>query len=199
MLFYQLYWENNMKMNKFISFENNSMKFSKIASIVAISLFSAISAQAAPSGTVTFTGAVTAATCNTGISVGGSPAPSFQVNVGSVAPSTTGTPVTFGIVSQAVGGGVCTASGTADVYWSSASMSASGINNHSGSAVGSHVVLASAPSTGTATTVTAANTQTTFPNADVVASSGMQFTAQLVGGSTAGNYHSTATYNVVYN
>ncbi|WP_145839425.1 fimbrial protein [Shewanella algae] len=175
------------------------MKSIKIATIAAaVSLLSVASVQAAPTGTVTFTGAVTAATCDTSITVGGVPTPSGQVNVGSVAPSATGTAVTFEIVSEASGGGVCTASGTADVFWSSASMSTVGIDNHTGSAVGSHVVLTSAPTSGTAVAITAANTQATFPNADVIGN-GMPFTAQLVGGATAGNYYSTATYNVVYN
>lgn len=172
------------------------MKFIKISTIAT--LFSVASVQAAPNGTVIFTGAVTTATCDTSITVGGVPTPSGQVNVGSVAPSATGTAVTFEIVSEASGGGVCTASGTADVFWSSASMSTVGIDNHTGSAVGSHVVLTSAPTSGTAVAITAASTQATFPNADVIGN-GMPFTAQLVGGTTAGNYYSTATYNVVYN
>jgi type 1 fimbria pilin len=175
------------------------MKTIKLAAIAAVTLLSTSAVQAAQTGTVIFTGAVSSATCDTSLVVGGVPAPSGQVNVGVVAPSTSGTAVSFAIVSKNSNGTACNAANDADVYWSSPSMTATGISNHSGSATGSYVTLKSDPSTGTVETITAANTKANFPNGDVVGATGMPFTAQLEGAAVAGNFYATATYNVIYN
>lgn len=167
------------------------MKLTKIAQFIAVtSLFSAASVYAS-TGTITFTGAVTSTTCDIVLDVDGLTNGSGMIDLGTAEVSGVGTlttitlsPVDPGTTTQ------CTGVGELTMTWQGP-LGATGIENASGSAIGTTVEL----KVDGGAAVTSTNTSHDFD----LATDEIKYTAQLKAGDTAGTYSATTTYAIVYN
>lgn len=171
------------------------MKKSIIASLVALSALAMSNANAAD---VTFTGAVTAGTCDLVPEVGG--AQSNLVNVGTATVSGTATPVDFALTVKDSTSADCnavTAAGkTADIIWMG-QFDANGLENQTGSATGAWLKLTAKNSVTADTEMKGAVTKAEF-EADKIAADGAQFQVELNAGATPGDFVSVATFAVAY-
>ncbi|HCB2556130.1 fimbrial protein [Escherichia coli] len=169
------------------------MKKLMVASAIAMSLMagSAMASQ----GDVQFFGNVSATTCDVTPEVDG--AVTSMVQLGTVTPDGLGEEINVAFKAANPAGGDCAAlSGkTASFAWVG-NLNAEGIGAQGGLAQDAHVILK--PVNGTTTeAISSANTVATF-DAEKAITDGFQFTAQLAGGSTLGDFQTAAAYAVTY-
>ncbi|MGG5137040.1 fimbrial protein [Escherichia coli] len=169
------------------------MKKLMVASAIAMSLMagSAMASQ----GDVQFFGNVSATTCDVTPEVNG--AVTSMVQLGTVTPNGLGNEIDVAFKATNPAGDSCTAlSGkTASFAWAG-NLNAEGIGAQGGLAQDAHVILK--PVNGNTTdAINSANTVVTF-EADKATTEGFQFTAQLQGGATPGDFQTAAAYAVTY-
>ncbi|MEB5813743.1 fimbrial protein [Escherichia coli] len=169
------------------------MKKLMVASAIAMSLMagSAMASQ----GDVQFFGNVSATTCDVAPEVGGNV--TNLVQLGTVTPNGLGEEIDVAFKATNPAGGDCTAlSGkTASFAWSG-NLIAEGIGAQGGLAQDAHVILT--PVNGNAAdAINSGNAVVTF-DAEKAIADGFQFTAQLKGGDTLGDFQSAAAYAVTY-
>lgn len=157
------------------------------------------SAMAASAGTVTFTGAVSAKTCDLVVESNGVTGANVDVGVAQV--NTSGTAVDFVLKQSATNNTDCnalTAADTALIYWSG-NLTPDGFANQYAAgttATGAYVVLK--PVNGkTNVAITQTGDSTEFAGNEVK-DNGAKYTATLMGKATAGKFSTTATFNVTY-
>lgn len=171
------------------------MKKLMIASAIAMTM--AAGSAMASQGEVKFFGSVTEATCDVTPVVNG--AVNDMIQLGSVKKGLLGEEVSLVFKATDSAGQECAqlVSGkTASVAWSG-NLTSDGIGAQGGVAKDAHVVLK--PKNGTnANKVTSANNVSEFAAEKVTDGSGLQFTAQLQGGQTPGDFQSAAAYAVSY-
>ncbi|EGO6968462.1 fimbrial protein [Salmonella enterica] len=169
------------------------MKKLMVASAIAMSM--AAGSAMASQGEVHFFGNVTAQTCDLDAEVGG--ALNKLIQLGTATVNGDATPVDFTL--KAKDPNACTEADKlgAFVSWSG-NLTADGIGNQSGSAVGSTVELkAKNAKAGNDKPVSSAVTMIEFEKGKL-AGDGLQFTAQLKGGAAPGDYKSAVAYAVTY-
>ncbi|UUR73845.1 fimbrial protein PefA [Enterobacter asburiae] len=152
-------------------------------------------------GDVQFLGVVSDETCNIQPDVGG--ATTSLVRLGSVKTSTTaggdgsneGTPVAFSLKPTAA----CAETMSSAVFgFSSSSLNSLGVGNSSGTATDANMILTAINATGGPVEIKQGSTTVEVPITDLN-TTGAEFTAQLMGGTIAGEYNSTVVYTVYYN
>lgn len=173
------------------------MKKAIIASAIAMTMGSG-SAMAAQSGDIQFTGNVSAVTCDLAPVVNGTS--TNMVQLGTVAPSATkGVEMPFSLKVVNAADAACaalTATQTATIAWTG-SFNNEGLTNQSGKATGAVLLLKTANAK--TTQVQAMTSSTNFAEFEAnKVIDGFKFTAELKGGSTPGNFASTASYAVTY-
>ncbi|MBW5812815.1 fimbrial protein [Yersinia kristensenii] len=174
------------------------MKKSIVSSVIALGVMAGSAAHAAPVD-VTFTGGVTAKTCD--ISVDSPNAMGNNIELGVVGKGVTGPAVSFALKAANAAGGDCanlTAQDTAQVRWFSPKMDALGLGMTSGEANDSRVLL-TAVNTKSANPVSINNSNDTAEfEANKVVNDGLKFEAKLQGGQTPGRFQSVAKVDILY-
>ncbi|CNC45768.1 hypothetical protein [Yersinia similis] len=174
------------------------MKKSIISSVIALGVMGGSAAYAAPID-VTFTGGVTAKTCDIAVS----PSPGVMgntVDLGVVGQGQTGQPVTFALTASNATTPECaslSAQETAEVMWLSSKMDGVGLGMTSGDATGSRVLLTSVNAKDAQVSINSANTSAAF-EANKVIGDGFKFEAKLQGGQVPGKFQSVASVQVLY-
>ncbi|EEQ6610258.1 fimbrial protein [Escherichia coli] len=169
------------------------MKKLIVASAMAMAMTSG--SAMASQGEIEFFGNVTAQTCDIEAEVNG--AVNKIIQLGTATVNGEANPVDF--VLKAKDPAACTEADKlgAHVTWAG-NLTTDGIGNQNGSAVGAHVELkAKNAKTGFDKPVSNAVTMIEFEQGKL-AGDGLQFTAQLKGGATAGDYLSAVAYAVTY-
>ncbi|EPU9798244.1 hypothetical protein ACV0ZQ_001998 [Escherichia coli] len=183
------------------------MKKLIVASAIAMSM--AGGSAMASQGDVQFFGTVTAKTCDLVVEQSG--AVVNMIQLGSVTNGGTGAGTDIGVekpftLKPAVGAN-CSTITTATMAWNSPAMGVEGINNQSGKAVDAHVKLVAVNSMGKVETDTGADKEIKAGQNTVdytitgtgLTDEGFKFKAQLVGGTTPGEFNTAAAYSVAYN
>ncbi|EMP3814329.1 fimbrial protein [Escherichia coli] len=168
----------------------------KLMIIPAIAMaMTAGSAVASQQSEVKFFGNVTAQTCDVIAEVNGSVSNTIQLGTVSTGGAGKEIPLVFK-AKNAQGDDCSSLTGkTATVSWSGA-LGNEGIDNQSGTATGAYVLLSSANANNDSN-INKTNNSVQF-DATKVIGDGLQFKAQLKGGSVAGDYQSAAAYAVTY-
>lgn len=169
------------------------MKKLMVASAIAMSLMagSAMASQ----GDVQFFGNVSETTCDVTPEVNGNV--TNLVQLGTVTPNGLGDEIDVAFKATNPAGDNCTALNgkTASFAWSG-NLIAEGVGAQGGLAQDAHVILK--PVNGnSADAISSTNTVVTF-DADKAIGEGFQFTAQLKGGTTPGDFQSATAYAVTY-
>lgn len=169
------------------------MKKLIIASALAMTM--ATGSAMASQGDVQFFGNVTASTCDVTPEIDGNV--TNMVQLGTVSVNGTGdeVPLVFKATNSAGGDCQSLTGKTATVTWSGP-LTDQGIANQGGIADDAYVILTSTNATSDQS-VTKDNNAVEF-DATKVINDGLAFTAQLQGGSTAGDFLSAAAYAVTY-
>ena len=162
--------------------------FLAMATIASLGMISI--AQAATPNEVVFIGAVSAKTCELVPEVNG--AVNNLIDLGTVAPSATGTAVAFKF--KAVDIADCASIAMVTTMQWSGALGATGLEMTSGTAKGTTVLLASTGAT--AANITKTTDSAVFTVAEVTA--GAPYTATLKAGTVAGNFRTAAAYSVSY-
>ncbi|OVZ79973.1 fimbrial protein [Yersinia kristensenii] len=174
------------------------MKKSIVSSVLALGVMGGSAAYAAPVD-VTFTGGVTAKTCD--ITVDSLNGAGNNVELGVVGKGATGQPVNFSLKAANAAGGDCaqlTAQESAQVRWISPNMDAMGLGMTSGEANGSRVLLTAVNTKGgNRVSINNSNDTAEF-DANKVVNDGLQFEAKLQGGQTPGRFQSAAKVDILY-
>lgn len=175
------------------------MKMKSIAALCGLSLAVISSSTVAASGDIRFVGAVTDVTCNVQPSVNG--AVNNMVQLGTASLTTPATAVDFSLKSTGDAG--CTSLVSSDVVRIifSGPLNMSGLINQSGSATGAMVKIKSVnASADNSVDISQTSTSRSFPGSlfNSTTADGAKFTAQLVGGSAAGDYQSAVAFVVAY-
>lgn len=174
------------------------MKKVFIASAIAMSM-AAGSAMAAQ-GEVQFFGNVTAQTCDLVPEIGGAVNNMVQLGTvttkGATGSAHEGQPIEFSL--KAKDATACTEAAKlgATISWDG-NMGTEGIVNQNGKATDAHVVLLAKNATTADTKITSSNNSATFAS-DKLSGEGYKFSAQLIGGSTAGDFQTASAYAVTY-
>ncbi|BAT36929.1 predicted fimbrial protein [Escherichia albertii] len=171
------------------------MKKLMIASAIAMSFFggSAVASQ----GDIQFFGNVTEVTCDVTPEVDGNV--TDLVQLGTVKKGETGKEIDLVFKATSPAGDECSSlssGNTASVAWMG-NLTADGIGAQGGLASDAYVILK--PANGQADdAITSANYVATFDAEKVTNGDGLQFKAQLKGGSIPGDFRSAAAYAVTY-
>ncbi|MEB5957030.1 hypothetical protein MXE97_19995 [Escherichia coli] len=183
------------------------MKKLMIASAIAMTM--AAGSAMASQGNVQFFGTVTAKTCDLVVDQGGAVVNMIQLgsvgNGGTSAGNDIGEEKTFTLKPAA--GANCNSITAAKMAWDSPAMNANGIGNQSGKAIDAHVKLVAVNSMGKVQTDINADKEIKAGQNTVdytitgtgLADEGFKFKAQLVGGTTPGDFNTAAAYSVAYN
>lgn len=169
------------------------------SAIVAV-LGVATNAMAAPNtGTVNFTGSVSTATCDISLKEStGNDISNVNLGVLSNTATTNGTPYQFKLVPQDAG---CLAKTSANVSWSSSTLSATGINNAATSGTNAYLLVQATNATQTGNNAVIKQGQTSFDYAAAAGVKSFDYTATLAkpsGTMTAGPFSASASYVVTY-
>lgn len=168
------------------------MKKLMIASAIAMTM-TAGSAMAFQ-GEILFFGNVTAQTCDLVPEIGG--AVNNMIQLGTVTTSGQGRAIDFAL--KAKDAEACTEAAKlgATIAWDG-NLGTQGVVNQGGQAADAHVVLLAKNATAPDTQITSAKNSAEFSK-DKLAGEGYKFSAQLIGGTTAGNFQSASAYAVTY-
>ena len=183
------------------------MKKLMIASAIAMTM--AAGSAMASQGTVQFYGTVTAKTCDIVVDQGGSI--SNMIQLGSVTNGGTGAGTDIGqeqsFTLKPAAGASCGTITTAKMSWDSSALVTNGIGNQSGKAAGAYVKLVAVNTPSKVQTDTNADkvikagqnsVDYTITGTGLV-DEGFKFKAQLVGGTTPGDFNTAAAYSIAYN
>ncbi|EEX2837023.1 TPA: fimbrial protein [Escherichia albertii] len=169
----------------------------KLMAASAIAMFMAAGSAMASQGDIQFFGNVTEVTCDITPEVGGSVTDMIQL--GTVKKNALGEEVSLVFKATDSSGGECAslASGkTASVAWTG-NLTAEGIGAQGGLAQDAYVILK--PKNGQdSSKITSTDHVADFDAENVTNGNGLQFTAQLQGGATAGDFQTAAAYAVTY-
>ncbi|ELD0440774.1 fimbrial protein [Escherichia coli] len=168
------------------------MKKLILATAIAMASFSALASQ----GEVRFFGNVTSATCDVTPVVDGHVTDMIQL--GTVKTNATGEEIPFSFKATNASGEECPSltGKTATITWSGP-ITDQGIANQTGLAEDAYVILRAENATDGNDAITTAKNSSQF-NAEKAISDGFQFTAQLQGGATPGDFETAAAYAVTY-
>lgn len=172
------------------------MKKLIIASAIAMSFMGTVNTASAANGDVQFIGSVSGTTCDLVPEVGG--AVNKVVQLGTVTPSTAGTAVDFTLKPAA--GTTCTGidSKTASIAWTG-QFDGQGLTAQSGTATDAWVKLVAKNSKTADKPMVQGDVSAEFEGAKFnTTGEGAKFSAQLNGGTIAGNYLSAAAFVVSY-
>ncbi|MGG5415022.1 fimbrial protein [Edwardsiella tarda] len=154
----------------------------------------------ADSGEVQFLGVVANTTCKVTPEVNGSV--SNLVQLGTAQTNGVGPVVSFALKGDPTQSGCDTAAltgKTASIGWSG-SFDSNGLKAQSGSATDAWTAIKTVNASGTPVqSINSTHLSSDFSATDVVSTTGAQYTAQLNGGTIAGDYQSAAAYVVAYN
>lgn len=171
------------------------MKVIKLSAIAAVIAASSSSYAA----DVDFSGTVSAITCNASVTQNGV-AVNGAINLGTVAPGTTGSDVAFELspdLTQAGCSGL-TSTNTVKTTWSGA-FNATGLTASASSAASdAKVLLTTVNASSTAQSDVVSGGLVKEFAGDVFKANGAKFKAKLVGGTQTGSFASTATYTMSY-
>lgn len=176
------------------------MKKLMIASAIAMTMAAGSAMASSQQGDVQFFGNVTAQTCDLTPEVGGAVTNMVQLGTvttnGGSGNSHEGKPIEF--LLKAKDAAACTEAARlkATISWDG-NLGTDGIVNQGGQAKDAHVVLL-AKNAETENTVIDSNHNFATFAADKLTGEGYKFTAQLIGGATAGDFQSASAYAVTY-
>lgn len=175
------------------------MKKLMIASAIAMTM-AAGSAMASQQGDIQFFGNVTAQTCDLVPEIGG--AVNNMIQLGTVTTNsgsgTTHQGQAIEFTLKAKDANACTDAKQlgATIAWDG-NLGAQGVVNQGGQATDAHVVLLAKNATTANSPITSGKNFAEFAK-DKLATEGYQFTAQLIGGTTPGDFQSASAYAVTY-
>lgn len=176
------------------------MKKLMIASAIAMTMAAGSAMASSQQGDVQFFGNVTAQTCDLTPEVGGAVTNMVQLGTvttnGGSGTSHEGKPIEF--LLKAKDAAACTEAARlkATISWDG-NLGTDGIVNQGGQAKDAHVVLLAKNAETANTVIDSTNNFATFA-ADKLTGEGYKFTAQLIGGATAGDFQSASAYAVTY-
>lgn len=171
------------------------MKKLVIASAIAMVMSAGSAMAAAQQGNVEFLGVVSQDTCDLGVSQNG--AVNNVLELGTVAPTKEGKPVAMKLVAKDPA--QCQLGAKKAIVRWTGNLTTDGIANQNGTAGNSHVILTAVNSADQAK-IDSSHSTVSFDDANgkLTNGDGLQFTAKLKAGSTAGTFQSAAAYAVEY-